>query len=101
MSGASLVPRGDASYALEGVLDFDSVANLLADGERMLAASGRLELDLGAVREANSAGLVLLLEWLDLARRRGLVLRVHNLPASLARLASLANVRELLPLANG
>ena len=100
MSGAVLVSRGEAGFALEGVLDFDSVASLLAEGERMLTGSGRLDLDLGAVREANSAGLALLLEWLDLARQRRLELRLHNLPDSLKRLAALANVDDFLMLAD-
>jgi phospholipid transport system transporter-binding protein len=101
VSGAALVRRGDASYALEGVLDFNSVASLAAQGERMLGGSGRLDLDLRAVREANSAGLGLLLEWLELARRGGRTLRLHHLPDSLLRLAALANVARLLPLADG
>jgi len=99
VSRAALVSRGEADFALEGVLDFDSVAALLTDGERMLDGSGRLNLDLGAVREANSAGLALLLEWLDQARQRRRPLLLLNLPDSLKRLAALANVSELLPLA--
>jgi phospholipid transport system transporter-binding protein len=97
MSGAALVSRGQGSYALEGVLDFDSVASLVAKGGQTLTGPGRLDLDLGAVREANSAGLALLLEWLESARRRRLQLRVHNLPDSLKSLAMLANVDSLLP----
>lgn len=98
MSRATIVSRGPGHYALEGVLDFQSVASLLSEGESMLAGQGMLDLDLGDVRESNSAGLALLLEWLDLARRRGRVLRLHNLPDSLMRLAVLANVTSLLPL---
>lgn len=98
MSGATLASRGEGSFVLEGILDFDSVASLLTDGERMLAGSGHLDLDLGAVHEANSAGLALLLEWLDLARQRKRTLRLHNLPDSLVRLAALANVSDILPL---
>ena len=71
MSRATIVSRGPGHYALEGVLDFQSVASLLSEGESMLAGQGMLDLDLGDVRESNSAGLALLLEWLDLARRRG------------------------------
>jgi hypothetical protein len=59
--------EGVARYALVGVLDFQTVPGLLPDGQRMLEGEGPLELDLVEVREANSAGLALLLEWIDLA----------------------------------
>jgi phospholipid transport system transporter-binding protein len=98
VSRAALVDRGQARWSLEGVLDFDSVAPLVPEGERMLAGEAPLDLDLGAVREANSAGLALLLEWAGMARSRNQVLRLHNLPDSLERLAALANLGPLLPL---
>ncbi|MGB4334084.1 MAG: STAS domain-containing protein [Chromatiaceae bacterium] len=92
--------EGVGRYALAGVLDFQTVPGLLPDGQRMLAGEGPLELDLVEVREANSAGLALLLEWVDLAARRGRPLRLYNLPESLANLADLANLGPLLPLAD-
>jgi phospholipid transport system transporter-binding protein len=92
--------EGVSRYALEGVLDFQSVPSLLSDGNRMLAGEGPLDLDLVAVREANSAGLALLLEWIDLAGRRRRPLRLYNLPESVVNLADLANVGPLLPLAD-
>lgn len=93
-------PVGGEHFALEGVLDFGTVCALLRDGERMLAGSGPLAIDLAGVHEANSAGLALLLEWIDLAMRRGRPLRLYNLPESLVHLAELANLGPLLPLAD-
>ena len=94
-------PRGGGErFALVGVLDFTTVCTLLRDGERMLAGEGPLDIDLAGVREANSAGLALLLEWIDLAKRRGRPLRLFNLPESLDHLAELANLGPLLPLAD-
>ncbi len=92
--------KGSTRYALEGVLDFQTVPRLLSAGERMLAGEGPLDLDLDGVSEANSAGLALLLEWIDLAGRHQRPLRLYNLPESLAKLAALANVGPLLPLAD-
>lgn len=92
--------QGISRYALAGELDFQTVASLLPEGNRMLAGEGPLDLDLVGVREANSAGLALLLEWIDLAGRRGRPLRLYNLPESLVHLADLANVGSLLPLAD-
>ena len=92
--------EGVSHYALVGVLDFQTVPGLLPDGKRMLEEEGPLDLDLVEVHEANSAGLALLLEWIDLAGRRGRPLRLYNLPESLANLADLANLGPLLPLAD-
>jgi phospholipid transport system transporter-binding protein len=97
MSSAGVVPRGDSGFGIEGVLDFTTVARLAAEGERMFSGRGRVEIDLQGVRAANSAGLALLLEWMEQARRRRIVLRFHNLPESIERLARLANLSATLP----
>jgi phospholipid transport system transporter-binding protein len=97
MSAARIVARGEAGFGVEGVLDFTTVARLAAQGERMFKGAGRVEIDLQGVRSANSAGIALLLEWLDLARRRGVSLRYRNIPESLASLAGLANLSGLIP----
>ncbi len=101
MSGAWIVPCGHSRLGVEGVLDFDSVVPLAAESRRHFAGKERLEVDLQGVRRANSAGLVLLLEWLELAHRCGISLRFRNLPESLARLASLSNLTGLLPVIKG
>lgn len=88
--------RGQAR--VEGALDFDTLMPLLAAGEALLRRPGALRIDLGGVTTANSAGLALLLEWLDLARARGIDLRFLNLPDALLRIAALSNLGELLPL---
>jgi phospholipid transport system transporter-binding protein len=97
MSAAWIVPKGHTRFGVEGVLDFESVAPLVAESRRLFVGKKRLEVDLRGVRAANSAGLALLLEWLDLARRNGVSLRFQNLPESLARLAALTNLTGMLP----
>ncbi|MCU0833251.1 MAG: STAS domain-containing protein [Chromatiaceae bacterium] len=101
MSSASLVPGTHHGLVVRGVLDFATVGPLAAEGERLLVGPGVVEIDLSGVTSANSAGLALLLEWLDLARRRQLRLRFRNLPEPLVRLAELTNLTEVLPLAHG
>jgi phospholipid transport system transporter-binding protein len=96
MSALANLSRHEDGLRLEGALDFDSVPALLREGERLISGPGSLVVDLGGVREANTAALALLLEWVDLARRRKLALRFRNLPASLVRLAELSNVSGLL-----
>jgi len=101
MNGAWIAPRGRGRIAVEGVLDFDSVVPLLAQSRSHLGENKHLEVDLRGVRRANSAGLALLLEWVDLAHRQGVSLRLRNPPESLMRLAAVTNVAELLPVIKG
>jgi phospholipid transport system transporter-binding protein len=101
MSDARILAVGDAALRVEGVLDFTTVGPLAVEGRRLLSGEGPLEIDLGAVVQANSAGLALLVEWLDLARRRKLTLCFRNLPDSLARLAALTNLTSLLSVVPG
>ena len=98
MSPPLLEDMGGGRFRLAGVLDFSTVDRALRD--RGLAAFGSkrgLILDLAGVTRANSAGLALLLEWLDQAASGNLELRFTNLPASLTAIARMSNVEDLLP----
>lgn len=99
--GARLIPSGDGFARLEGPLDFDTVTPLLAAGEPLLRRPGPLHIDLEGVTSANSAGLALLLEWMDLARSRGIDIHYMNLPESLLRIAAFSNLTALLPMTEG
>jgi phospholipid transport system transporter-binding protein len=98
MKSARIVAVADGRFRVEGVLDFSTVGHLFAEGRRLFSAGGPLDVDLGEVVQTNSAGLALLLEWLDLARRSNVSLRFRNLPESLARIAELTNLTTLLPI---
>ncbi|NCA69027.1 MAG: STAS domain-containing protein [Sphingobacteriia bacterium] len=99
MSAAHLTSHGPGCFSLEGRLDFSTVARLAVCGGELLHAQTVVEIDLAGVTAANSAGLALLLEWLDMARARGARLTYRNLPDSLARLARVSNLESVLPLA--
>lgn len=101
MKQARVISAGPGRLRVEGVLDFANVTALLAEAEALFPRSGRLRIDLSGVELANSAGLALLLEWLDLARRRHLDLLYMGLPDSLERIAAISNLGSLLPVARG
>lgn len=101
MSEARLTPGPDGRYALEGALDFSTVTRLAASADALLKRDAEIDIDLAPVQSANSAGLALLLEWLDIARSRGARLTYRNLPDSLTRIAAVSNLGSLLPLMNG
>jgi phospholipid transport system transporter-binding protein len=98
-SRAHLCDAGEGRLAVEGTLDFATVGGLLAESEPRFRAGERLAIDLAGVDSANSAGLALLLEWLDLARSRRIELQFFNLPEALQRIAALSNLGTLLPVA--
>lgn len=100
MTTATLNHLGNGRFAVHGNMDFGSVAALLAQGKRDFPGRGRIDLDLSGVTRANSAGLALLLEWMDILQAGGAELRLLNLPGALADIARMSNVYQLLPLAD-
>jgi len=95
---AARLSAGSDGWHLEGELDFAAVPALLAEGAALIRAQSELIIDLAGVESTNSAGLALLLEWLDLARAQGCVLRYRHPPDALWRIAALSNAQSLLPL---
>ncbi|MEJ2315344.1 MAG: STAS domain-containing protein [Gammaproteobacteria bacterium] len=92
---ATLQSAGDAQLSLAGTLNFDSVPGLYRQLAPHLKQDGALSIDLGSVEHFNSAGLALLLQWLEDARRRNVELTFLNLPAAHGELASLYNLSGL------
>ena len=97
MSGARLTDAGDGRLRVEGVLGFDTVTRLLAESSPRFLSGRQLLIDLSGVTSANSAGIALLLEWMDLAQARGVGLAFAGLPESIRRLAAISNLTALLP----
>lgn len=96
MSNAVLVARGDGLFAVNGAMDFSTVDELLAQGKVMFDGGGSVILDLSEVDRANSAGVVLLLEWQDQALQQGLQLQIHNAPSALVDIARISNCIAIL-----
>jgi phospholipid transport system transporter-binding protein len=85
----------DGTLTVSGVLSFDTVPDVFAKSAAWVQKSqGAITIDLKNVNRADSAGLALLVEWLQLARRRNLSLTFTNVPEqvrSLARVNGLSN----------
>jgi phospholipid transport system transporter-binding protein len=95
-----LESAGDGRFRLAGVLSFETAAAVLAAGGAF-AAAPRAAVDLAGVTHADSAGLAVLLTWLQAARAAGRRLVFEALPAPLARIARLCGVADMLDAANG
>ena len=79
-----------------GVLHFTTVTTLLRLGSEAIANGRAAVIDLSGVKDSDSSGLALLIEWLSIARGAGKSLRYENIPTQLHQLARLSDVEELL-----
>jgi phospholipid transport system transporter-binding protein len=93
--GATLRGDGAASLQLAGVVDFANVPALWKELAPLVERRHELTLSLAGVERINSAGLVLLLEALDHARRHGCRLTFTDLPEDLLALARMTRCESL------
>jgi phospholipid transport system transporter-binding protein len=81
---------------VNGVLHFSTVTALLRTGSEAIASGRAAVIDLSGVKDSDSSGLALLIEWLSIARAERKSLRYENIPVQLHQLARLSDVEELL-----
>jgi phospholipid transport system transporter-binding protein len=87
--------EGERSRVL-GVLHFTTVTALLRTGSEAIITGRAAVIDLAGVKDSDSSGLALLIEWLSIARAERKGLRYENIPSQLHQLARLSDVEELL-----
>jgi phospholipid transport system transporter-binding protein len=81
---------------VNGVLHFTTVTTLLSEGSEAIGNGRAAVIDLSGVKDSDSSGLALLIEWLSIARASSRSLRYENVPVQLHQLARLSEVEELL-----
>lgn len=96
---ARLEAAGDGRFTLSGEVGFGNAAALLDAGLERFGAEGPVEVDLGGVTHADSAGVALLVEWVAAARRAGRELRFSAVPGQVRAIARLGGVEDFLPVA--
>lgn len=96
MSEAHLARTDDGLWVLGGELDFSSVPQVWPELEAALNEGAALTLSLREVERANSAGLVLLIEAIDVARRADCVLSLVDIPDELVHLARMSSCDDLI-----
>jgi len=85
-------------FRLDGDLTFTTVTSVWHRSRRQFAGlSGRVVIDLAGVRQADSAALALLVEWLRLSRQRDLQLAFTHLPEPLLPMVRAYDLDALLP----
>lgn len=98
MSDAA-IEQSDGGLSIKGEMSFATVDRLLAQSSA-LSFNGYpvLNIDLGQVSRADSAGLALLVEWLARARRGNTEICFLNMPGQMRDIARMTEVDTLLPL---
>jgi len=81
---------------VSGVLHFTTVTDLLKSGSEAITNGRVAIIELSGVKDSDSSGLALLIEWLSIARAASKNLRYENIPTQLHQLARLSDVEELL-----
>ena len=86
---------------LAGALVFGTASALLSSGERRFAGVPVIAVDLSAVTSADSAGLAVLLTWVQGAREQGRTLTFEGIPPQLLAIARVCGVEAQLSAATG
>ncbi len=99
MNQATLSRSGDGRLTISGEFGFATASSLLTQGAKLVNQGQDLTIDLSGVTSSDSAGLALMLEWMDQFRAAGQQLHFLNVPESLLEIARVSNLADLLPLA--
>ena len=100
MSNSTLSYSNDGILAINGEFGFATASNLLKQGKNLMDPNKELTIDLSGVTGSDSAGLAVMLEWMDSHRATGQQLHFLNVPESLLEIARVSNLIDLLPLAD-
>lgn len=87
---------GAGRFSLTGSLTFETVTAVLEASKELFDDSPAIRLDLSNVVEGDSAGLALLLEWINWAKAYGREIRYFGIPAPILAIARISEVEELL-----
>ena len=93
----SLTHTEGGFFFLQGNLDFDTVPQLLDDGDVLFEQHDtEITLDLGGVRRTTSVGLALLVEWYRRAHHSGISISFIKAPEQLMAMARFSQLDSIL-----
>ena len=96
MSEFTIEDHGDGHFALSGDMNFDTAEKILKASEERFEAHTRIEVDLSEVKDSDSAGLALLLEWVTWANHSVREIRFTGMPERVLAIARTTEVEPLL-----
>ncbi len=88
------------SYSLSGALNFETVASLYDDADIDMTER-EVSVSLREVRDVDSAGLALLVEWCRQAEQHECRLQLQGIPPHLQNLIDVMGLKDILNRAEG
>ena len=92
---AQLIKDTTGEFQLSGIIDFDSVPQLLHESQTLFFNNHDVTVNLRGVEQSNSAGLALIIHWLRLAREKKLRIQFKNIPSQLQEIAKISGIESL------
>jgi phospholipid transport system transporter-binding protein len=96
MTAFQIERTGPEMLEARGELSFATAAEALKAGTSLIGPEPQCTIVLAQVTEGDSAGLAVLLEWLAVARQRGVKLRYRDVPERVLAVAHISDVQGLL-----
>ena len=96
MSDFELADLGEGRFALSGDMSFQTAEQILRASERSFAQQTNIEVDMSGVRETDSAGLALLLEWIRKSCHSEESICFTGIPEKILAIAETAEIGDLL-----
>jgi len=91
-----LAELGGGRFAVRGALGFTTAKEILAASKPAFAEHAVLKIDLSGVTQSDSAGLALLLEWINWAKHYRREIRYFDIPKPILAIARISEVTDLL-----
>jgi len=92
---------GSGRIQLCGILSFQTVPNLLLQSKGLFEEHGVVQVDLSEVARSDSAGVALLVEWMNEAHRHSREIEFLNIPPQMLNIVRVSSLDEVLPLHRG
>jgi len=94
-----ITARDDGVFAVSGRVTFQTVPQFLGLTKRWLqSGNGRVTIDMQAVTLVDSAGLALMIEWLQLARTANREIGFTNIPGQMRDLIRVNGLEQVFQL---
>jgi phospholipid transport system transporter-binding protein len=87
---------GEGRFAVHGVLGFETVNGVFEAGKELFGEHSIIEVDFSDVERSDSAGLALLIEWVNWAKFYVREISYKNVPKQIRSIAQISEVEWML-----
>lgn len=97
-TGAVIKRSSDGKFQLTGILSFLTVPELIKHAGNLFDGIETVQIDLKGVLRSDSAGVALLVEWMNEACRNNKQILFLNIPSQMLAIARVSSLDQVLPL---